>query len=230
MLNTTAKSLTFEKQEHRGFYMKKSIYVFLLLCCSVALMPVIANAAADYKEKIHYELVQPPQPTTTKDKVEVVEMFWYGCPHCNSLEPYVERWLKRIPANAEFVRIPAVFRPTWELHARAFYTAEILGVLEKTHSAMFEAIHNQKRNLATEQELMEFFAQHGVKNEDFKRVFKSFAVEAKVRRAKDLSQRYGISGVPAVIVNGKYRTSAQLAGGNANIFKVVNFLVEQEAQ
>jgi thiol:disulfide interchange protein DsbA len=210
--------------------MKKSVIVFLLLCCSVLLWPVVASAAANYKEKIHYELVQPPQPTTTKDKVEVVEMFWYGCPHCNSLEPYVERWLKRIPDNAEFVRIPAVFRPMWELHARAFYTAEILNVVEKTHSAMFEAIHNQKRKLASDQEIMELFAQHGVKNEDFKRVFRSFAVEAKVRRAKDLSQRYGISGVPAIIVNGKYRTSAQLAGGNANIFKVVNFLVEKEGQ
>jgi thiol:disulfide interchange protein DsbA len=117
----------------------------------------------------------------------------------------------------------------WETHARAFYTAEILGVLEETHAAMFSAIHNQRRKLATEQELMEFFAEHGVSNEDFKRVFRSFAVEAKVRRAKDLSHRYGISGVPALIVNGKYRTSAQMAGGNANIFKVVNFLVEKEA-
>lgn len=210
--------------------MKKSVIVFLLLCCSVLLWPVVASAAANYKEKIHYELVQPPQPTTTKDKVEVVEMFWYGCPHCNALEPYVERWLKRKPENAEFVRIPAVFRPSWELHARAFYTAEILGVLDKTHSAMFEAIHNQKRHLNTEEELMKFFAEHGVKNDDFKRVFHSFAVEAKVRRAKDLSQRYGIKGVPAIIVNGKYRTGAQLAGGNANIFKVVNFLVDKEKQ
>jgi thiol:disulfide interchange protein DsbA len=95
---------------------------------------------------------------------------------------------------------------------------------------MFAAIHNQKRRMATEQEIMEFFAEHGVSNEDFKRVFHSFAVEAKVRRAKDLSQRYGINGVPSIIVNGKYRTGAQLAGGNANIFKVVNFLIEKESQ
>lgn len=210
--------------------MKKPFNVIALLCFSVLLLPLTAGAAT-YKEKIHYELVQPPLPTSTKDKVEVVEMFWYGCPHCNALEPYVQRWLKRKPDNAEFVRIPAIFsRPSWELDARAFYTAEILGVLEKTHSAMFEAIHNQKRRLNNEQAIMEFFAQHGVSNKDFKRVFHSFAVEAKVRRAKDLSQRYGIDGVPAIIVNGKYRTSAKLAGGNANIFKVVNFLVKKEAK
>lgn len=209
--------------------MTNSVKLLTFVFCSVLLWPLAAGAATNYKEKIHYELVTPPQPTTTKDKVEVVEMFWYGCPHCNALEPYVERWLKRKPANVEFIRIPAVFRPSWELHARAFYTAEVLGVLDKTHSAMFDAIHNQKRRMGSEQELMEFFAQHGVSNEEFKRVFHSFAVEAKVRRAKDLSQRYGINGVPSIIVNGKYRTGAQLAGGNANIFKVVNFLVEKEA-
>ncbi|WP_455203745.1 thiol:disulfide interchange protein DsbA/DsbL [Kaarinaea lacus] len=209
--------------------MIKSAKFFVLITCGLLLCTLSATAAT-FKEKIHYERVEPAQPTSTGDKIEVVEMFWYGCPHCNNLEPHVERWLKRKPANAEFVRIPAVFRPQWELHARAFYTAEVLNVLEKTHTAMFAAIHNQKRNLNSEKELMEFFAQQGVSNEDFKRVFKSFAVEAKVRRAKDLSQRYGIPGVPALIVNGKYRTGAQLAGGNANIFKVVNFLVDKEAK
>lgn len=210
--------------------MVKNTKLIGLVVLGLCLIPFNNSFAANYKEKIHYELVQPVQPTTTGDKVEVVEMFWYGCPHCNNLEPLVERWLKRIPKDAEFVRIPAIFRPQWEIHARAFYTAEILGVLDKTHKAMFEAIHNQKRKLATEKEIMEFFAEHGVSNEDFKRVFKSFAIEAKVRRAKDLSQRYGIKGVPAFIVQGKYRTGAQLAGSNSNIFKVVNFLVEKEAK
>ncbi|WP_455207071.1 thiol:disulfide interchange protein DsbA/DsbL [Kaarinaea lacus] len=197
---------------------------------SLALLPGLLIAAPTYKEKIHYERVLPAQPTTTGDKVEVVEMFWYGCPHCNSLEPYVDRWLKKMPANAEFVRMPAIFRPEWELHARAYYTAEILGVLDKTHPAMFEAIHQQKRRLSTDAEIQKLFAEHGVTQEDFNRVFRSFAVEAKIRRAKDMSQRYGIRGVPALIVNGKYRTGSQLAGGNANIFRVVDYLVEQENQ
>ena len=185
--------------------------------------------AASYKEKIHYEKVVPTQPTTTGNKVEVVEMFWYGCPHCNNLEPHVKRWLKKIPKDAEFVRMPAIFRPQWELHARAYYTAEILGVLDKTHEAMFEAIHNKKQRLATEPEIRDLFVAHGVSAKDFNRVFRSFAIEAKIRRAKDMSQRYGIKGVPALIVNGKYRTSAKLAGGNSKIFKVVNHLVKQEA-
>ena len=199
--------------------------------CSLVLVPGLVLAAPTYKEKIHYERVLPAQPTSVEDgKVEVVEMFWYGCPHCNALEPYVNRWLKKKPKEAEFVRMPAIFRPQWELHARAYYTAEILGVLDKTHSAMFEAIHQQKRRMSTDEDIQKFFAEHGVSKEDFNRVFRSFAVEAKIRRAKDMSQRYGIDGVPALIVNGKYRTGAKLAGGNANIFRVVNFLVEKESK
>jgi len=207
----------------------RSLQQCLIVLCGLFLVTGVAQSAV-YKEKIHYEKVVPPQPTTTGDKIEVVEMFWYGCPHCNNLEPYVNRWLKKKPANVELVRIPAVFRPSWELHARAFYTAEILGVLDKTHDAMFDAIHNKRQRMDSEKAIMDFFAQHGVKNDDFKRVFRSFAVEAKVRRAKDMSQRYGINGVPTLIVNGKYRVNAELAGGAANIFKVVDYLVEQESK
>jgi len=210
-------------------YNTKNILIF---CISVFLVGSASfNALAEtYTEGVQYEAVTPPQPTTTTDKIEVVEMFWYGCPHCYHLEPNVEKWLKKIPKNAEFVRIPAVFRPQWELHARAFYTAEILGVLDKVHRPFFDAIHGEKKAMASEEEIMAFFEQFGVKGDEFKRVFKSFAVEAKVRRAKDMSVRYGIKGVPSLIVNGKYRTGGQLAGGQNEIFKVVNYLVEQEAK
>ena len=199
---------------------------FLLL---VSLVPGVAFSGVIYKEKIHYELVTPPQPTSVEGKVEVVEMFWYGCPHCNKLEPYVERWLKKKPKEAEFIRMPAIFRPGWEIGARAYYTAEILGVVDTIHPAMFEAMHGQKKKMDTEAQLMDFFKQHGVSNKDFNRAFRSFAVEAKIRRSKDMSQRYGIKGVPSIIVNGKYRSSGHLAGGNTNLFKVVNFLVDKEA-
>ena len=177
-----------------------------------------------------YELVTPPQPTTAeKGQVEVVELFWYGCPHCYRLEPYVERWLKRKPKNVKFVRMPGMFRPSWEIHGRAYYTAEILGVVDKVHRPMFEAIHERKQRMNTEAAIMALFKQHGVSEKDFKRVFHSFAVETKIRRAKDMGRRYGARGVPALIVNGKYRTGAQEAGGNARVFKVVNQLVKKES-
>jgi len=211
--------------------MKKQIQQHLQRGLTVLLGLFLVSGVAQsatYKENIQYEKVVPAQPTTTGDKIEVVEMFWYGCPHCNNLEPYVNRWRKKMPKDVELVRIPAVFRPSWELHARAYYTGEILGVLDKTHDAMFDAIHKLRQPMSSEKEIMDLFAQKGVKNDDFKRVFHSFAVEAKVRRAKDMSQRYGIDGVPTLIVDGKYRVTARTAGGAANIFKVVDYLVDQE--
>jgi len=117
-----------------------------LLVVAIATAAVLGLASASRVMAAEgYEMVTPAQPTTSKDKVEVVELFWYGCPHCYKFEPYVERWLKRKPKNVKFVRMPGVFRASWEIHARAYYTAEILGVVDKVHKPMFEAIHEQKR-------------------------------------------------------------------------------------
>ena len=207
--------------------MKKIRLLAGLLLASLAL----AVQAADYVEGRHYKRITPPQPTSAPPgKVEVVELFWYGCPHCYRLEPYVKRWLKRKPANVVFVRLPGIFRPSWELGARAYFTAEILGVLDEIHPALFDAIHAQRRRLNDEAAMMAFFKEHGVSEADFKRTFHSFAVETRVRRARDMSERYQARGVPTLIVNGKYRTSAREAGSNAKIFKVVDYLVRKESQ
>lgn len=213
--------------------MKLSSHKIVILFASLALLGVSISSsfAARYQEGVHYERVSPPQPTTAAPgQVEVVELFWYGCPHCYRLEPFAKRWLKKKPANVKFVRMPGVFRPNWEIGARAYYTAEILGVVDKVHEAMFEAIHELKRPMSSEAEILALFEQHGVKEKDFKRVFNSFAVETKLRRARDMGRRYGARGVPAIIVNGKFRTGAQESGGNARVFQVVDYLVQQESQ
>ncbi|NOX42602.1 MAG: thiol:disulfide interchange protein DsbA/DsbL [Gammaproteobacteria bacterium] len=204
---------------------------FSLLSASLLSLFVFSTTvnAAPFEEGEQYEVVSPQQPTSTGDKIEVVEMFWYGCPHCYQFEPFVNRWLKTKPDNVEFIIMPAIFRPEWAIHARAFYTAQVLGVLDKVHSAIFEATHELKRPLTTEAQLADFFAEQGVKKEEFSKVFRSFAVESKVRRAMDMSRRYGIKGVPALIINGKYRTGGHMAGSNANAFKVVNYLIKKEA-
>lgn len=210
-----------------------SIKKIAILCASLALFgaSISSSFAARYTEGVQYERVTPEQPTTAAPgQVEVVELFWYGCPHCYRLEPYVKRWLKKKPANVKFVRIPGMFQPSWEIGGRAYYTAEILGVVDKVHEPMFEAIHEQKRRMNTEAEIMALFKQHGVSEKDFKRVFRSFAVETKLRRARDMGNRYGARGVPTIIVNGKYRTGAQEAGGNSRVFQVVNHLVQQESR
>ncbi len=213
--------------------MKLSTHKLVILFASLALLgaSISSGFAAPYQEGVHYERVDPPQPTSAAPgQVEVVELFWYGCPHCYRLKPYTERWLKRKPANVKFVRMPGIFQPSWEIGARAYYTAEILGVVDKIHGAMFEAIHEQKRRMNSEAEILALFKQHGVAEKDFKRVFRSFAVETKLRRARDMGHRYGVRGVPAIIVNGKYRTGIGEAGGTARVFQVVNYLVQQESK
>jgi thiol:disulfide interchange protein DsbA len=208
--------------------MKKLAAVFAVLSLAVAGMPAIAE---EFAENTHYELITPPQPTSTTDKVEVVELFWYGCPHCYQFEPSLVKWLKTKPADVAFVRVPGIFRPNWAILGRAYYTAEALGVLDKIHEPLFAAVHELKRPMETEDQLAAFFAENGVKDEDFRKAFRSFAVETKVRRAMEMSQRYGARGVPTMIVNGKYRVSSSLPGvqTHANALKVVDYLVKKES-
>lgn len=184
-------------------------------------------SARDFDEGIEYNRVTPAVSTTSGGKIEVVELFWYGCPHCFQFEPYLHNWLKTKPANVEFIRIPATFRPLWKLHARAYYSAEVLGVLDKLHKPLFDTYHLDKNRLDTKKALRKVFVKHGVKGSDFDDVFHSFAVEAKLARAIDLTQRYGIRGVPSMIVNGKYRTSNKISG-HANMLEVVDYLISKE--
>jgi len=202
----------------------------LLLIALFVMAPLSSATAADYKEGVHYIKLAEPQPTSTGDKVEVLEFFWYGCPHCFRFEPFIERLLKKLPANAEFVRVPAMFRPSWEVHARAYYTAELMGELEKVHKPMFNAMHLEKRPLETDEEVMTLFGEMGVDKEKFLKTFRSFAVETRIRRAKTVLERYGIDGVPAVAVNGKYLVTGRTAGGNAQMLKIIEHLVELESK
>lgn len=177
-----------------------------------------------------YEMVTPAQPVKSPDKVEVIEFFWYGCPHCYSLEPSMVEWLKTKPANVEFIRQPAVFSDLWGKHAKAFFTAEALGVTEKVHADLFDAIQNKRQKLTSEDDLAKFFAAHGVKDEDFRAAYNSFLVDAKMRQAETMGPRYGISGVPSLIINGKYRVTATTAKSQKNMITVTNQLIEQESQ
>ena len=189
-----------------------------------------AVQAETYTEGKQFKALSNPQPTSNADKIEVVELFWYGCPHCYRLEPYVSKWLASKPDDVEFILMPAIIGPPWELLAKAFYTAEFLDVQDKVHIALFEAIHNDKKIIKSEDQVQAVFVAQGVSEQDFKNTFNSFAVSVKVNNAKRMTKLYGITGVPTIIVNGKYSTSGSLAGSNENIVKVVDYLVEQERQ
>ena len=209
--------------------MKFKLFMAVLL---TALLSNVATAAID--EGIEYKSISPAQPTITKNKIEVVELFWYGCPHCFHFEPNLKKWLAEKPDNVVFYRVPAVFNPTWALHARAFYTAKSLGLFDngkmEFHEAMFNEIHNKKKHLHTKKDVQKIFTKLGVAAEDFTNTFDSFAVNTKVNRAATLSKRYQLDGVPTIIVNGKYRTDGPMAGGRKGIIKVLNFLIKKESE
>lgn len=176
-----------------------------------------------------YETLSSPQPTQHPDKVEVIEFFWYGCPHCYSFEPELSKWLKTLPKNVEFIRQPAVFNETWGKHAKAYFVAEALGVVDKVHADLFDAIQNKKEKLETKEELAAFFTAHGVDPAQFHETFNSFAIDAKMRQAPAIAARYGITGVPTVIINGKYVTSGPLAGSHEKMLDVMDGLIKKES-
>ncbi len=188
-----------------------------------------------FTEGRHYTRLMPAQPTVTGgEKVEVAEVFWYGCGHCATFDPIIEGWADDIPADVVFVRIPAVWNRTLQTHARAFYTAEVLARTsalkdpEGLHKAFFTEYHGNGNTLATEGRLKELFARFGVDEESFDKAWSSFEVDQKLRRAADLNRRYGITGVPAIVVNGKYRTGGQEAGGYDTLLEVIDELVAAE--
>lgn len=214
--------------------MTKKLIAILAATLSIAACgsePAEAAANDLYKEGVHYELVSSPQVTDDPSRVEVAEVFWYGCGHCYSLEPYVKNWLATKPDHVNFVQVPAPLNRVWKHHARLFYTAKALGVQEDLHDKIFTEIHKNKNRLATERAVRKFMVANGVKEKHFDATFeegKSFTVDSWMANAKTRVEGYGVSSVPALIVNGKYKVTGSKAGGPRQMFKIVDWLVERE--
>ena len=179
-------------------------------------------------EPVGYETLSQAQPTNNPAKVEVIEFFWYGCPHCYDFEPLLRKWEQNLPDYVEFIRQPAVFSSLWGKHAKAYFSAEVLGVVDKVHADFFDAIQVKKQKLEDEDQLAKFFAEHGVDEEQFRAAYNSFLVDTKMRQAGAIAARYGVTGVPAVIINGKYKTNGPLAGSHEKMIEIMNQLIEQE--
>ena len=206
----------------------------------ISLMALIASmtlsapiAAENYVEGVHYEAIDIPVKTGLEGeqplKVEVVEVFSYMCIHCYSFDPLLKLWEQNKAEQAVFNRLPAVFSADWELMARAFYTAEILDVSEQMHEPLFEAIHKQPKNLRDEDTMAALFLEHAeIPAEEFTESFNSFFVRSRVMQARAKGRAYGITGVPVMIVNGKYRVGGRMAGSNEAMLDVVDFLVRRE--
>lgn len=203
--------------------MKKSIITLLTL---PALLLMYSAYAAQYSEGKHYIPISPKVPAVTdvEARHEVVELFWYGCPHCFEFEPHLDMWSEDKSADINLVRIPAIFNPRWEQHARAFYALEIMGDLKQGHELLFDGMHEQGRALANLDSMARFLAAYGIDEAKFREAFHSFAVETKITRAKELIRQYQIRGVPAVIVNGEYRITGNSAGGYNQMIEIIEQL------
>lgn len=187
-----------------------------------------AATPTQWQAGTNYFVIDPPQPTASGSKIEVLEVFSYACPHCAHFQPYAQQLKKSLPSYASFGYMPAVFQPAWEPFARAFYAEQSLGVLDKTHQKLFDALYTEHQQLRTIDDLATFFATQGVDKAKFLSAANSFEVESKLSRARDLVTKYGIDGTPSIIVNGKYRASGSSAGGFPQLIELVNWLVAKE--
>lgn len=214
--------------------MKRRLFSSRLLGLTAAVWGVAgspwAQAQGGPVEGKHYRKINPPAPVGAEGKVEVVEFFWYGCPHCNAFEPALEAWAKRLPADVAFKRVPVAFRPDpFVAHQKLFYTLDSMNLIEKLHRKVFEEIHanpSPQPRLADATQVGAFAEKHGLDKAQFMAVFNSFAVNTKAGQAKKLSAAYQIEGVPSLGIHGRYLTGGE-AGDMNKALEVTDFLIQK---
>lgn len=207
--------------------MKRAVLTWLISLLFLPMMACAEGGAPEFIEGQHYQRLNQAVRTRDPAKIEVVEVFWYGCPHCFHFEPLIKSWLQNKPEDVDFWRSPAMWNDLMRTHARAFYVADALGALDNLHEPLFEAINLQRRELATEQELERLFVDHGVSAEEFRKAYNSFGVTSQVRQADARARSYQIRGTPELVVDGRYRITARMAGGQEEMLDVVDFLVQR---
>lgn len=206
----------------------KSILKFSSVLFGLVFAAAAFAQPALYVEGTHYETLATPVRTADPNKIEVTEVFWYGCPHCYALEPLINPWHEKLPADVVFVRSPGMWNQLMEVHAQIYYAAEALGVLEKIHPVAFTEIHQKGNYLQTEAEVKALFVAQGVSAEDFDKTWKSFAVTSAVKKAGTRMRDYGVRGVPGLVINGKYRITGDASTTQADQLKIADFLINKE--
>lgn len=199
-----------------------------LLLLSLLLTGAAFAQPALYVEGTHYEVISKPVRTVDPDKIEVTEVFWYGCPHCYAFEPLLDSWVEKLPSDVVFVRMPGMWNELMNVHAQIFYTEQALGSFDKTHSVVFDAIHQKRNYLQTQAAVRDLFATQGISAADFDKAWTSFTVTSQVKQAAARMREYGITGVPNLIVNGKYRITATESTSQADLLKIADFLIAKE--
>lgn len=187
-------------------FMRSLILVAGLCCATFA--AAADEAAPKWEAGSAWQPVDPPQPTSTGSKVEVLEVFSYACPHCAHFQPYADKLKASLPKNAQFVLMPADFQPRWVAFARGFYVAQDLGLVDKTHQALFDALYRDHRRLDSLDDIAGFYAEHGADKESFVSTMQSFVIDGRIAKIREMEAKYGIDQTPTLIVNGKYRIVA----------------------
>lgn len=199
------------------------------LACAAALAPSASRAQGEPVEGRHYVRLSQPVPVSAPaDKIELIDFFWYGCPHCAAFEPELDSWSKRLPEHVAFSRVPVAFRAEpFTTHQRIFYALDALGLVDSMHRRVFYAVHVERLALDKPAEIAAYMAKHGVDGAKFTEAFNSFTTQSKLKRANALVDGYKIDGVPAIGVHGRYYTSGAMAGGNDRALLVADFLVKK---
>jgi thiol:disulfide interchange protein DsbA len=204
--------------------MKKLFALFLLVCA-----PLSFNfALAAPQIGTDFEQTQQVIPSDNPNKIQVTELFWYGCSHCYAMDPILNAWVKNLPKDVEFKRIPGVPNASWVPMAKAFYAMEALGLSAKLHTSLFDAIHKQKSvNPADEKAAIDWMTKaSGLDRAKVNDAFNSFSMNTQVKRAAQIFAASGATGVPSLLVDGKYITSSTMAGGNTQALQVADFIIE----
>jgi len=199
----------------------------LFLAAAFAFAAASAALAQPFAAGTDYTVLKEAVGTDNPAKVEVVEFFWYGCPHCYDLEPRLVKWVGALPDDVEFKRVPAPFNNQWAIAGRVYYTMESLGVVEKLHGRLFDAIHKDGLRITNERALLDWMGRQGVDTQKFSAAYRSFTVESKMKRAAQVTQASGIDGVPALMVNGKYVVSAEQGRSRERMLAIADALIAQ---
>ena len=199
----------------------------LISALSIFLAFTLPSAAQEFQEDVNFFPLLVEQPVRTGGRIEVLEIFWYGCPHCYALEPYLKKWLKNKPEFVEFVQLPAVLNRSWAFDARVFYTFVALGLMDELHEAYFDAIHQDRRRMKNVEQVASWAQEQGIDPKLILDTFNSFGVDSMLANATQMSGRYEADGVPTIIIDGKYRTTVSLAGGHNEIIDLINYLAQR---
>ena len=202
----------------------KRVFTLLTLFC---LSAIVAAQGQKIEEGFDYRILPIAQPLESKGKVEVIEFFWYGCPHCYDFEPELSSWVKRQPKDVVFSRVPVAFREDFMPHSQLFYALEAMGKGDALNEKVMYAIHKENKRLLTEPEIVDWVASQGIDRNTFLATYRSFAVVSKARASKQLAEAYRIDGVPTIVMQGKYVTSPSIAGTKAKAIAVMDHLEEK---